>query len=245
MALPFPNVPDVPGVPQLPRSPGEAISDLTALATQNQGPLWNSASQDPVWGVFLFTEVDDPNDPAYPGSYNAVLTPDSILSLDNTNEWSVSNFPVQGGQIATYNKVLLPFEVSLTMTITGSVTDRTNFLKAVESIAPDTNLYTIITPEYTYKNCNVTRFSNPRHGPANANRLEIDIFFIQIVPVTAQYSTTQTSSPGLSPYIALPNAQDPTAQPLWTLGNINPQPVPAQTQSAAGVSLDYYDNPAG
>jgi len=236
MSLPFPNVPNVPGVPQLPRSPGQLINDLVALALPDQAATSGAASSAPVWGVFLFTEVDDPDDPDYPGTFDAVLTPDSILSLDNDNEWTVSAFPVEEGKIGTYNKVLNPFETSLTMTVTGSVTDRQNFLNAVAAIAPDTNLYTIVTPEYTYNSCNVTRFSNPRHGPANSNRVSIDIFFIQIVSVTAQYSTTQTNTA---------NAQDPTAQPVQTLGTVNPQPITPQAQNAATVSLGYYDRPGG
>lgn len=233
MGIPFPNVPNAPGVPQVPRLPGAAISTvIQLLSPANQGTLFQSSQSPSVWGVF-------------DQSGNAVLQPESILGFDNSNEWSVSAFPIQGGQIATYNKVLQPFEVSMRMRVTGTVSERNAFLIALAAIAGDTNLYNVITPEWTYSNVNITRYANPRPSADHAYTLDVDVFFIQVVPVAAQYSTTQTNSTNISPYIALPNAQDPTAQPNVNQGTVNPQPVPAQTSSAAGVSLDFFNQPAG
>lgn len=209
---PFPNVPVLPGVPQLvrsllfPASPAPTLGTPAATDT-----LWQSANATPVWGIFDSTGATQ------------VVTPDSVLDFDNRNEWRVSNFPVQQGGFGTYNKVIVPFEVSVRMSKGGALADRTAFLQQIAAIAGDTNLYTILTPEKSYQNCNVTRYEVTRRGTSGAGGpsgafflTEVDVFFIQIIQVTAQYSTTA---------VGTQNAQEPQAQPAINNGSTQAQPV--------------------
>ena len=219
MPLPFPNVPNLPGVPPIPRTPGEAIG----LALRIALPASISALAQPLtpttnWGIY------DQNN-------NLIVAPDSILSFDNRNEWDVVNFPVQAGAFASYNKVIIPFELSLRMTKGGSVADRAAFLNEIGAIGGDTNLYNIQTPEQTYSNCNITRYEISRKGAAGAYFFaEVDLFFVQIVQVTPQYTTTSLQTQ---------NAQDASAQPAVNQGNVNPQPVTPGVQNATAPALDY------
>lgn len=229
MSLPFPNVPNVPGVPPVPRLPG-SVNQLLALVTPGlSGTLWQASQAPEVWGVFKFVEVDDINDPNYPGTYTQVIFPDTIIDFSDSNDWNTSNFPIQGGKFSAYNKVQLPPENSLRFRKTGTASDRKAFLGQIEAIAGDTELYTIITPEWTYTNKNITRFANVRHGSKAAYALdEVDVFFIDVPAVSAQYSSTQTNTT---------NAQDPTTQPQINQGAVNPQTTDAQTQAIAESAL--------
>lgn len=220
----FPNVPMAPGVPQLLRSSTAAPIPAAPPVLQPalNGALWQAAQSDPVWGVF-----DSDNNP--------VLTPDSIIDFSNRQEYRISDFPVQQGQFASYNKVRLPFDIAIKMTSGGTVSDRTQFLSEVDQVAASTDLYMIVTPEKTYFGVNATHVEVTRRGKDGAFWLDdVEVHFRQIVQVTAQYSTT-TIQP-------TENAQNPAAVPAINAGQVQPQ-VP----SAATVTLaddTFFNNPA-
>ena len=222
MSLPFPNVPNLPGVPAIPRSPQAAVSTVLTLATsQITGALAQSSQVASLWGIF---DSDG----------NQVVSPDSFVDFDNRNEWEVSSFPQQQGAFSSYNKVQVPFEIAIRMTKGGSVDDRTQFLQDIASIAGDTNLYTIWTPEQTYDNVNITRYENTRRGAGGAFFLDVDVYFIQIVEVSAQYQSSSASPQNQN---GTTNAQDPSAQPAVNQGNVQGQTPDAQTQAAYNAFL--------
>lgn len=204
----FPNVPALLGVPQLLRSPLFPPFPAPTLGVPQQGAISQGANQAAAWGVF---DKD----------LNQVLTPDSVLDFDHSAEWRVSNFPVQRGGFASYNKVIVPFEVSVRMSKAGSgVGDRAQFLADVDTIAKSLDLYTILTPERSYSNCNVTRYEVTRRGAEGAFFLtEVDLFFIQVIEVTAQYTTTAVNTQ---------NAQNAVSKPPVNRGIVQPKaPFPA------------------
>jgi hypothetical protein len=214
MPLPgyFPNVPDLPGVPQIPRSPLAAVQAVLSIGLPaDPGTLPNSSQAASFWGVF------DSNN-------NQVITPDSIIDFNNRNEWNVVSSTVEQGSFASYNKVVVPFELSVRMSKGGSVANRTTFLQQIAAIAGDTNLYTVQTPEWTYTDVNITRYEVSRRGASGAYFLaEVDIFFVQILEVTPVYTNTSLSTQ---------DAQDPSAEPVTNQGNVNPE-VTTQLGAAA------------
>jgi hypothetical protein len=220
---PFPDVPLLPGVPLLARAALTAIIDVEAailIATQfaTQTPvivLQQAARAKPVWGVF------DSNG-------NKVISPDNVMAFDYRAEWSVSNFPVQNGQFASYNKVLHPFDTSVVLTKGGTENDRTAFILACESVAASLNLFTIMTPEKQYLNCNVTRMEMSRKESKGAFFVSVELFFTQIVQVDAQYSSDGTQGTSTA------NASVPNAVPSVNQGTI--QALPPSPQTAAVVN---------
>lgn len=207
-------MPDAPGVPQVPRSPDvppppEAIS---ASNDATQAQLTRAAHAAAAWGVF-------------DTSFQVALKVDSVLDFDVRNEWRISNFPIEKGSFASYNKVAVPFELSVRVAKIGTgVGDRAQFLADVSTLAKDLKLYTILTPERAYDKCNITRYEVTRRGAEGAYSLtEVDLFFVQILEVTAQYSTTQA---------ATQNAQLPVSQPPVSRGIVQPaKPFPDITKS--------------
>jgi len=197
----YPNVPMLPGVPQLVRSPLFPPSPAPTLGTAQQDALGAGAGQAPAWGIF-------------DASFNAVLVPDSFLDFDQRAEYRISNFPVQAGAFASYNKVTLPQEVSVRMAFGQDLQARSNFLSTLDTLSASLDLYTINTPERGYDNCNITRYEVTRRGKDGAFFLtEIDVFFIQIIQVTAQYSSTAANTQ---------NAQQPVSKPPVNQGGVQP-----------------------
>lgn len=197
----FPLVPLLPGVPQLVRSVLFPPPALPTIGVQNQGALWSSSQMGPVWGIF------DSNN-------REVLTQDSTLNFNLRKEWSVPDFPIQRGSFSSYNKVAIPGDITERFSKGGSLSDREAFLKTIDDIAGDLNLYSIVTPERTYIECNIRAYEVTRRNKDAAYFLDdVDIHFREIRQVTAQYSSTSASTA---------NAKNPAAVPAVNLANIQP-----------------------
>lgn len=219
--IPTPAFPDVPknaGVPQIARAANAAIPTIVLAVQAIRKILSFAKKTPPTWGVF--------------NEFNQqVVKPDSVLTFDNRNEYRVSDFPVQKGAFASYNKVLLPFEVSVRFSKGGTQQDRKQFLDDIARVAGTLNLYTILTPERSYTKCNVTRYEVSRRGAEGAFFLaEVDLYFRQVIEVASQYSTTNADTS---------SAQDPSAVPSVTQGNVQtsdvpPSVVPKVTAAVAG-----------
>jgi hypothetical protein len=211
---PFPNVPALPGVPQLARSLLFPAAEPPAIGTPaTSGALWQSTMAAPVWGLF---DSDG----------NLVVEPDSIMDFGWRKENRVPNFPVQAGQFATYNRVGLPFESSVTFTKGGDESSRTLFLQQIDAVIEQSNieLYTIRTPEKSYINVTATRAELSRRGAGNAFYFDVELYFTEVNQVDVQYSTVATPTS---------NASVPSAVPPANQGLSNPQtPTTAVQQSA-------------
>lgn len=203
MTLPIPNVPNLPGVPQLPGYVQNALSLATQAINTN---LWQSSQSPPAWGVFNY-------------SGDQVVDPDSVIDFNNRNEWDVSSFPVQAATASqasgfqSFNKVVVPYETMVTMRKSGTLTDRQTFLASIASIAGDTNIYLIFTPEAPYSG-NITRYEIARRGAPYASLIEVDVYFIAInQTATATYSSTTANTSNAFDATALPPANNGLKQP--------------------------------
>jgi hypothetical protein len=218
MSLQFPNVPNLPGVPQLARSLLFLPSPSPTIGNQAlSGVLWHATQSAPVWGVFDSGNV-------------SVLKADSIQDFGWRQEYRVSNFPVQQGEFASYNKVRLPFECSVIATKGGTLTQRIQFLQQVDALASSLKLYTIITPEKSYLNCNVTRAELARRGSGAACWFDVEVFFVQVVEVTP-YSTSGTGAPSTA------NAQVASAVPTTNQGLTNAATPTTAVQTAVTQAI--------
>lgn len=201
--LPFPNVASLPGIPQLARSLLiEALAPPVLGFAANPEVLWQATQAAPVWGVF------DSNN-------RLVVNADSVMDFGWRKENRISNFPIQQGQFGTYNRVGLPNETSVVLTKGGSLSERSTFLQQIDAVVDqrNINLYTIRTPEKSYVNASCNRAELSRRGKDNAYYFDVEIYFIEIAQIAAQYSTTVAPTP---------NAREPSALPVTNQGLNNP-----------------------
>ena len=203
-----------------------AIIDVTSVLNiarvfAKQAPvdiLFQATKAAPVWGVFNTT-----------GSQ--VINADNVMAFEYRGEYSISNFPVQQGAFASYNKVAHPFDTSVILTKGGSEADRTAFLLQCETVAASLDLFNIVTPEKQYLNANTTRMELSRKDVKGAFFLVVELFFTQIVQVDAQYSASGTQGTNTA------NASTPDAVPPINQGNVQALPPTAQTQTATASKL--------
>jgi len=224
----------IPGVPQLPL--GAATAPIVGIASSAiSSMLWQAAQQPPQWGVF-----DQDN--------NLAVQPDSILDFTHRTRSEIANFPIQDGSFASYNKVVLPFEIILRFTKGGSQDDRTQFLADIETLYQSIDLYTVMTPERVYEDVNLEYYEIVRRGSKGAYWFaEVDLYFQQILQTQAQYTNTSTTGSGniadTEIEAFLPNSQSTSAQPTSNIGSVQPQTPTSQQSQDGSAALDSVPDP--
>lgn len=139
----YPLVPNAPGVPALLRNAAQILDTATGGYLGLGDALNDIIGTDPVkWGIF-----DAAGKP--------ICDYDSVYSVGNRNDARISDYPVEQGGFASYNKVDTPFESSVVVAIGGSEARRASALVAIEAARKSLQLYTIFTPVATYTNCNI------------------------------------------------------------------------------------------
>ena len=93
----------------------------------DQGLLTSDGASDsgdspgPQWGIF-------------DQSLQPVIVGDSCLLVDYRKEFRISDYPIEQGDFASYNKVETPYDFKMTFTKGGSSSDRQTFLTAVAGV---------------------------------------------------------------------------------------------------------------
>lgn len=207
--IPFPDVPEYPGVPPLLRAGNAALASVPALAIgigALEGILGNALQQPLSWGIF----DSQGNQLGVNGSGNNILSalenqltgsssPTlSTLSFDFTRESKVSDFVVEEGGFAAYNKVRLASNPVVELAFTGSLDARASFINALDAASGTTDLYSIVTPEVLYVNYNIERYRIQRRADKGVTLLVFEISLIELRQVSATF-TQGTSAPITNP----------------------------------------------
>jgi hypothetical protein len=159
----YPLVPQALGVPPLLRNAARIIDTVT-LGYLGVSDALNSIIGAPVvkWAVF-----DDSGAP--------IADYDSVLAFGYQNELRISDYPVEQGQFASYNKTDNPFDVVVTFTCGGSDERRTAFLSALENAKESLQTYTVTTPDYSYRNVNFVGIRTQRSSREGATLLTVEM----------------------------------------------------------------------
>lgn len=241
--IPFPNVPEYPGVPQLMRAGNAAIASNPVISItlgSIENILITALQQPPKWGIF----DQDGNQLGVTGSSQSTLSAISgtllgqltgsrapVLStfdLSYMRETRVSDFPIEAGSFASYNKVQMPANPVVTLILQGSSNDRTTLLYALEAACIGTDLYNVVTPDYIYDGYSIERFNYARRAQKGAELLIVEVSLKEIRQVTATLATAVTPiqapvDAGSTPQTTN-GIQQPQAAPqslLYQIGNSN------------------------
>jgi hypothetical protein len=231
--IPFPNLPKSAGIPAIPRSPNFPPIAAAVLGMV-QGALWRALQIQTKWGIF------DKNGKALadPSKFSGVLgsivgalgLPGSVTvstsGLEYSKEMRVSDFPIEKGSFASYNKVELPATPLVTMAMSGSESDRKKFLEALDKATKSTDLFSVVTPEVTYLKYSIERYAYQRRAQRGATLLVVDISLREIREVSARYAQT-----GAAAKVEAPKKVDAT--PPADNGKIEPKPREQSTLKAA------------
>jgi hypothetical protein len=163
----------------------------------------------PTWGVF-----DADGQPVAPW--------DSVLKVDYRHEMRIADFPIEGGDFASYNKVQVPYDIRISFVVgsgSGGVNRRTALLDALEQAVQSLAFYTVATPEATYYRANLTHLEYARETRRGVNLLVADVWISEVRPAEGVSSADDGSQ----------NPQSPTAQGAGNNGQTQPIDVPWTT----------------
>jgi len=227
--IPFPHVPSYPGVPALVRPVSAAIASSPVLAIgigTLENILGSALQQSPRWGIFdssgnqlgINTSASISRTKAITSALAGQMTgaDDPVLStvgFDFMKEMRLSDFPVEGGHYANYNKVEMPANPVVTLALAATEGYRTNFLNAIDAACKSTGLYSVVTPEVTYFNYSVERYTYQRRAYKGATLLIVDISLKEIRQVEAIYKTVPTPIVNPQNSAATPQVNNGMTQP--------------------------------
>ena len=178
----FPNVPALPGVPALARDATALTGSLPILEVADAlGVLGVSAT--PQWGIF------DKNN-------KQVVDATSCISLDFRGDYEISDYPIEQGGFQSYNKVIRPADIRVTLTCAQSAANRTAFLTALSEAWASTNLYEVVTPEYVYPSVNIVHVDYSRSVHSGANMIVADVWCQQVITTASSTMSNTRSSSG-------------------------------------------------
>jgi hypothetical protein len=223
MTFPF-----LPGIPPLLT---KVIPAVATLAAGTLADLLQSFA--PVWGVF-----DEFG--------KQVLTPDTFLGIEYINSHRVSDYPLEKGSFAYYNKVQEPFSARVKVAKSGTETDRITFLNAIDALSKSLLLYTLITPEETYKSVSIERYDYLRETRNGAGIIIANIHFVEIRLAELQFSTASTvpaaqiTNPTTTTGTASPTATVPQAQKAVHAGQIASTSAPTVAVKKYGGATGSY-----
>lgn len=205
--IPFPNVPKLPGVPLIPRALNVPPLGRFVLGTL-QGLLWQVLQRSTEWGIY-----DTAGRPlGGPESLTATL---SINALTYGKQTRVSDFPIEQGGFAAYNKVEMPASPVVRLCLGGTESDRTAFLLALDAACLSLELFTVLTPEKVYIGYTIERYEYQRSNSSGANMLIVDVMLKEIRQVTSQY--TQANKGGVV------EPKEASATPTANNGKLQPK----------------------
>jgi hypothetical protein len=232
---PYPDIPPLPGVPPLPRSVD--IPPAIGLILGEVASILLNALQSPAqWGIIdqngNILGENDQNlsiiqsiQAQVTGMQGPIL---SFNALEYLKETRISDFPIEEGSFASYNKVELPGTSTVTLALAGNVSDRSSFLNAIDEACTSTNLYFVVSPETVYGPVSLERYNYVRRSERGATLLLVEIVCKEIREVSAVYSTVATP---------INQPQNPNAVSQTNSGLVQPTPLDQSTLKALYNSL--------
>ncbi len=176
----YPLVPDAPGVPPLLRNIATSIDAQTFGFLGLPDALSAIIGAEPVrWAVF------DSNGQKI-GPY------ESVFAVSYQNDTRVSDYPVEQGAFASYNKVNSPFDINVSLNCGGSEDDQAALLTALENAKNSLELFTVVTPTYTYRDVNFTGLAYRKLPQSGGYMLQAELIGREIrQKASAAYSLPQ------------------------------------------------------
>lgn len=185
----FPNVPMAPGVPNLRRTLG-GIGAITGIigAVEGLDQLGLiDALLGPQWGLF-------------DKSGQIALRPDSVISFEYRGEEKVATHPVEQGGFSSYNKVAMPYDIRMVIACNGQgEMTRQAIISDLEALKASTDLYDVITPDFTYLDVNLVAYDYRRQSRNGVTLLQIEIQLKEIRTTARTFLPSTAEPSGASP----------------------------------------------
>lgn len=180
----------IPGLPviNIPDIPGLLTSDAISLA---------AGFLRAPWGLYI--------------GFIPVVVADTVTAFGFQQEFDISDYPIENGEFASYNKVYRPFEGTIRFVAGGNLLRRQALLDSVAAIIGSTSLFNIVTEDAVYQSVNPVTYSYQQAAGDGVGLIKVDLKARQ-VKVTGPLVTSIIPSPS-DPSVAA-QLNDGTVQPL-------------------------------
>jgi hypothetical protein len=202
----------ITGLPNLTAAISGSV--LTFEAVTGTTPIFGGAV-DPVYGLFdQGTEV--------------LTGANSCTGFGFQVDEQIPAYPIEQGGFVSYNKVALPFGTKLQYAVYQE--NLSSFITELESLRADTNSYTVVTPVYSWNNCNITHWDTRLQDKRSVSMWVIDVWLAEIrQPISSTTSNSQGTQASAT------NTADPQDQAQQNTGDVQPIAVNA---TQYGQSID-------
>lgn len=188
----FPSVPIAEGVPNLARS-ANSLLQTTGTTGRAMGLTGGLA------GTFLGQYLNTMLAPTYAlldKDDKKVITPDGPGEFEMKGDSSVSTYPVEQGGFQSYNKVVNPEDLSLSLLCGGQgAMSRQDFLNVCNDLKSKPIVIKLVTPERVFPYVTCTGMSYKKTARSGATLLTVNMTFKEVrVVATTSFPNAKSSS---------------------------------------------------
>jgi len=179
--MPFiasPDVPASPGVPTIFREP-----DASSPSGPPKLKLPESWFDPPRWGLYTWDGTP-------------VLVFDTFLGINFVHGGTVSTVPTEKQKMLVVDKVESAYQATIKLAHTGHKASRTAMLSDLERIVLGTELYDVVTPEFTYPSVNPVRYTYDRGEKNGATQLVVELTLLQVRRVKPEEASKAKDASG-------------------------------------------------
>lgn len=170
----FPNVPIAEGVPNLARS-AYSLAQRTGATGRVMGLTGGLA------GTFLGQYLNAMLSPSYAlldRKGDKLIQPDGPGEFEMKGDANVSTYPIEDGAFQSYNKVLNPENLAITLLCNGhGPMSRKQFIERCRELKNGTEIVTVVTPDQVYQSVVCTGMSYKQTSRNGATLLTVHMTF--------------------------------------------------------------------
>lgn len=167
------------GLPSLPKLPsGKGIfNNLLAIG---QGQLWQLLTLLPIWGIY---EAGS--------STTLAVEVDSVQDVSISEESDVPDYRLQTGSFASYNKIVQPKEIKLTITKGGSDLERQALVNWLQQNVNQPTVYDILTADAVFQKLTLKDYEYERTADNGMDLIVAQCSFLEVREAPEQYYDAQ------------------------------------------------------
>jgi len=151
--------------------------DISSSFADNVGKIVSSTKIGPTTLGALLGQSDQTDE---------ALQVDSVVSVQNRKESTVSSYRIENGMLQSYNKVRNAEIISVNISRHGNQLVRKAVIDWLDKAVDSTTLYNIVTPEKVFKNMTLESYEESRDAKSGgASTLFCDCLFREVMSTNA------------------------------------------------------------
>lgn len=119
-----------------------------------------------------------------------VVTFTSFLSLDSDNTSKITNYTSEKGTFSSYNKIVAPDELAVTLAINGNAAEIQDAIAVLDTLRKEPQKVSIVSPYKEYKWFSLESYSYSFNQSQGVNLLIAAMNFKQVNEVEAIYTNS-------------------------------------------------------